>query len=61
MHVLRDPDGPLDETVQASRHITFDDLLTHRSGLTYGDFHRGPIAARVQRGARGHCRQSSES
>ena len=23
--------------------ITFRDLLTHRSGLTYGDFHRGPI------------------
>jgi CubicO group peptidase (beta-lactamase class C family) len=25
------------------RPITFRDLLTHRSGLTYGDFHRGPI------------------
>jgi CubicO group peptidase (beta-lactamase class C family) len=25
------------------RSITFRDLLTHRSGLTYGDFHRGPI------------------
>src|SRR5436190_15638410 len=43
MRVLRDPDGPLDETDEAARPITFRDLLTHRSGLTYGDFHRGPI------------------
>jgi CubicO group peptidase (beta-lactamase class C family) len=45
MRVLRDPDGSLEDTVAASRPVTFDDLLTHRSGLTYGDFHRGPIAA----------------
>jgi CubicO group peptidase (beta-lactamase class C family) len=45
MRVLRSPDGPLDETQPASRPITFEDLLTHRSGLTYGDFHRGPIAS----------------
>ena len=44
MRVLRSPDGPLDETDEASRPITFEDLLTHRSGLTCGDFHRGPIA-----------------
>ena len=44
MRVLRDPDGPLDQTDEAARPITFRDLLTHRSGLTYGDFHRGPIA-----------------
>ena len=25
------------------RPITVEDLLTHRSGLTYADFHRGPI------------------
>jgi len=43
MRVLRDPDGPLDQTDQATRPITFRDLLTHRSGLTYGEFHRGPI------------------
>jgi CubicO group peptidase (beta-lactamase class C family) len=43
MRVLRDPDGPLDQTDQATRPISFRDLLTHRSGLTYGDFHRGPI------------------
>ena len=44
MRVLRSPSGPLDETNPAERPITFEDLLTHRSGLTYGDFHTGPIA-----------------
>src|SRR5215470_3477455 len=44
MRVLRDPNGPLHETDPAARQITFEDLLTHRAGLTYGDFHRGPIA-----------------
>jgi CubicO group peptidase (beta-lactamase class C family) len=43
MRVLREPNGPLDQTDEAARPITFRDLLTHRSGLTYGDFHRGPI------------------
>ncbi|HJZ78612.1 MAG TPA: serine hydrolase domain-containing protein [Vicinamibacterales bacterium] len=43
MRVLRDPDGSLDQTDEARRPITFRDLLTHRSGLTYGDFHSGPI------------------
>jgi CubicO group peptidase (beta-lactamase class C family) len=43
VRVLRHPDGPLDQTDEATRPITFRDLLTHRSGLTYGDFHRGPI------------------
>jgi CubicO group peptidase (beta-lactamase class C family) len=41
--VLRDPEGPLDATGEAARPITFRDLLTHRSGLTYGELHRGPI------------------
>jgi len=45
MQVLRSPDGPLDATEPAKRPITFEDLLTHRSGLTYGDLQRGPIAA----------------
>lgn len=45
LRVLVDPDGPLDRTVAAERAITFRDLLTHRSGLTYGEFHRGPIGA----------------
>ena len=44
MRVLRSPTGPLDDTVPAERSITFEDLLTHRSGLTYGPVHAGPIA-----------------
>jgi CubicO group peptidase (beta-lactamase class C family) len=44
LRVLRDPNGPLDQTDAAERPITFGDLLTHRSGLTYGEFHRGPIS-----------------
>jgi CubicO group peptidase (beta-lactamase class C family) len=44
MRVLRSPDGPLDESDPAERPITFEDLLTHRAGFTYADFHRGPIA-----------------
>jgi CubicO group peptidase (beta-lactamase class C family) len=43
MRVLRSPDGLLDETDPAGRPITFDDLLTHRSGLTYGGVHSGPL------------------
>lgn len=43
MRVLRSPTGPLDETDPARREITFDDLLTHRAGLTYSSFHAGPI------------------
>src|SRR4249920_2492627 len=44
LRVLRDPNGPLDQTDAAERSVTFGDLLTHRSGLTYGDLHRGPMA-----------------
>src|SRR4029079_5789024 len=44
LRVLRDPNGPLDQTDAAERPITFGDLLTHRAGLTYGDLHRGPMA-----------------
>jgi CubicO group peptidase (beta-lactamase class C family) len=43
MRVLRDPEGPLDQIDEARRPITFGDLLTHRSGLTYGDLHWGPV------------------
>jgi CubicO group peptidase (beta-lactamase class C family) len=43
VRVLRDASGPLDQTDEVRRPITFRDLLTHRSGLTYGDFHRGPL------------------
>ncbi|MEZ5417205.1 MAG: serine hydrolase domain-containing protein [Vicinamibacterales bacterium] len=45
VRVLRHPDGPLDQTVPAVRPISFRDLLTHRSGLTYAEFHQGPIGA----------------
>ena len=45
MRVLRDPDGPLDDTVPADRQITFEDLLTHRAGLTQAGFQTGPIDA----------------
>jgi len=43
MRVLRAPAGPIDDTLPADRPITVDDLLTHRSGLTYGAFHPGPL------------------
>jgi CubicO group peptidase (beta-lactamase class C family) len=45
LRVLRDPDGPLADAVDAERPITYGDLLTQRSGLTYGEFHRGPVRA----------------
>lgn len=44
MRVLRSSTGTLDQTDPAERPITFEDLLSHRSGLTYGDWHSGPIA-----------------
>lgn len=43
MRVLRSPAGAIADTELAARDITFDDLLTHRSGLTYGDFWPGDI------------------
>jgi CubicO group peptidase (beta-lactamase class C family) len=45
MTVLSNPDGPLDAVEPARGPITVVDLLTHRAGFTYGDFHAGPIAA----------------
>lgn len=45
VRVLRDPDGPLAACDAARRPITFRDLLTQTSGLTYADFHQGPIGA----------------
>jgi CubicO group peptidase (beta-lactamase class C family) len=35
MRVLKNPDGPLDDTVPSPRPITVEDLLTHRAGLAY--------------------------
>ncbi len=44
MQVLNDPVGSLDATTPATRDITVEDLLTHRSGLAYGFTSMGPIA-----------------
>jgi CubicO group peptidase (beta-lactamase class C family) len=44
MRVLRSPAGALAQTDPAGRLITFEDLLTHRSGFTYGSLQTGPIA-----------------
>ncbi|WP_280831026.1 serine hydrolase domain-containing protein [Mycolicibacterium frederiksbergense] len=45
MRVLLDPRGPLDRTEPARRPITFDDLMTHRSGLAYMFSVLGPLAS----------------
>ncbi|PJK20465.1 serine hydrolase domain-containing protein [Mycolicibacterium goodii] len=45
MRVLRQARGPLDQTVPARRPITFDDLMTHRSGLAYVFSVLGPLAS----------------
>jgi len=44
MVVLKDAQGPLDQTEPAKRDITVEDLMTHRSGLAYGFTSIGPIA-----------------
>lgn len=44
MKVLKSATGPLDETFDAPREITIDDLLTHRAGLAYAFTSTGPIA-----------------
>jgi CubicO group peptidase (beta-lactamase class C family) len=49
MRVLKRPDGPLDETYPAPRDITVEDLMTHRSGLTYGFTSRGPLAGELMK------------
>ena len=43
MRVLVDAKGPLDKTEPARRPITFDDLMTHRSGLAYAFSVAGPL------------------
>jgi CubicO group peptidase (beta-lactamase class C family) len=37
------------ETVPAAREITIHDLLTHRSGFTYGPFNQGPVGELYRR------------
>lgn len=44
LRVLRSVSGSLEDTVPADRSITFEDLLTQRSGITYGAFWPGPLA-----------------
>jgi CubicO group peptidase (beta-lactamase class C family) len=44
--VMADPSGPLEKTVPLRRPITFDDLMTHRSGLAYA-FSVGPPLGRA--------------
>jgi CubicO group peptidase (beta-lactamase class C family) len=44
LRVLAEPQGPLHNTVAAERAITFDDLMTHRSGLAYAFSVPGPLA-----------------
>nr|MDP9167238.1 beta-lactamase family protein [Actinomycetota bacterium] len=46
VRVLADPSGPLEATVPMRRPITFDDLMTHRSGLAYA-FSVGPPLGRA--------------
>lgn len=43
MRVLRRADWPLDDTYPAPRVITIADLMTHRSGFTYGFTQAGPL------------------
>ena len=44
MRVLRRPDSPLDDTYPAPRAITIEDLMTHRSGLSYAFTAQGPLS-----------------
>ncbi len=44
LRVMKDIHGSLDDTVAAERPITFDDLMTHRSGLAYVFSVPGPLA-----------------
>ncbi len=47
--VLRDPAGPVEDTVPAPSDITIEDLLTHRSGLAYAFTSTGPLADAYQK------------
>ena len=48
MRVLRRPDGPLDDTYPAPRAITIEDLMTHRSGLSYAFTAKGPLSQTLE-------------
>jgi CubicO group peptidase (beta-lactamase class C family) len=51
--VLVKNDSGADTLVPARRAITIRDLLTHRSGLTYGFIDRGPVGDAYRKGAAG--------
>ncbi|MGJ6124746.1 serine hydrolase domain-containing protein [Mycolicibacterium sp. Y3] len=44
VRVLAQPHGPVEATVPLRRPITFEDLMTHRSGLAYPFSVTGPLA-----------------
>lgn len=49
MRVLKNPTGPVEETVAAERPITVRHLLTHTAGLGYNVVSKGPIKALYER------------
>ena len=48
MRVLRCPDSSLDDTYPAPRAITIEDLMTHRSGLSYGFTAKGSLSRALE-------------
>ena len=48
MRVLRHPDSALEDTYPAPRAITIEDLMTHRSGLSYGFTAKGPLSQALE-------------
>jgi len=48
MRVLRRPDSPLEDTDPAPRAITIEDLMTHRSGLSYAFTAKGPLSRALE-------------
>jgi len=54
MRVLRTPAGSVDDTVAAERQITFEDLLTHRAGLNYGETFTGATKDAYEQALGGH-------
>jgi CubicO group peptidase (beta-lactamase class C family) len=48
MRVLKNAQGPVEDTYPAPREITVEDLFTHRAGLAYGFTSIGPIAYAYQ-------------
>jgi CubicO group peptidase (beta-lactamase class C family) len=49
MQVLKDANGPVEDTYPSPRDITVEDLMTHRAGLAYNFTSVGPIAYAYQK------------